>query len=102
MQASRDYIKYVKRGYSRITQLNSFKVRKGAMEPSAAVDLNKKLDGRKPHSLEIFLEYVGLNESEFQDILKSMAIPPYEHDFTSDQMSDIPWDFDQWYREDNR
>ena len=102
MQASRDYIKYVKRGYSRITQLNSFKVRKGVMTPDQARLLNEELDGRKPRSLQVFLEYVGLTEPEFQEIVSGMAIPPYNHDFETDQLSDPVWDFDQWYREDNR
>lgn len=101
MQASRDYIKYIKRGYSRITQLNSFRVRKGRMTPEEAIESNRLYDGRKPESLKIFLEYVGLTESEFQLIASKMAIPPYEHDFTNDQPAESVWDFDQWYREDN-
>ena len=102
MQASRDYIKYIKRGYSRVTQLNSFKVRKGVMSTEEALELNRKYDGRKPESLEIFLEYVGLTEQEFNMIASSMSIPPYVHDFADDTQSEKPWDFDQWYREDNR
>ena len=99
MQASRDYIKFVKRGYSRVTQLNAFKVRKGAMSSSEALSLNDKYDGRKPHSLQIFLEYVGLTEVEFREILSTLSIPPYQHDFDQDELSDMPWDFDQWFRE---
>lgn len=102
MQASRDYIKYVKRGYSRISQLNAIKVRKGNMTPAEAQRINEELDGRKPESLEIFLEYVGLTENEFNEIVKSMTIPPYEHDFSSDIKSEKAWDYDMWYREDNR
>jgi len=102
MQATRDYIKYVKRGYSRVTQLNSFRVRKGSMSTEEAFSLNEIYDGRKPQSLQLFLEYVGLSEQEFQDIVLSMSIPPYEHDFSQDKLADSVWDFDQWYREDNR
>lgn len=101
MQASRDYIKFVKRGYSRVTQLNAFKVRKGSMSAEEALRLNSQYDGRKPHSLQIFLEYVGLTEDEFREILSSLSIPPYQHDFDHDEMSDMPWDFDQWFREDS-
>ena len=32
---------------------------------------------KKPESLKIFLEYVGLTEKEFYEITTSMAIPPY-------------------------
>ena len=102
MQASRDYIKYIKRGYSRISQLNAIKVRKGVLKPDEAKELNERLDGRRPKSLDIFLEYVGLTEDEFNKIAKSMSIPPYEHNFDEDIESDTVWDFDTWYREDNR
>ena len=99
MQATRDYIKYIKRGYSRVTQLNAFRVRKGELTPAEAVSLNAEYDGKKPESLKIFLEYVGLTESEFQKITSSLAISPYEHDFEKDKQADPVWDFDQWYRE---
>ena len=99
MQATRDYIKFIKRGYSRVTQLNAFRVRKGELTPEEALELNEKYDGRKPESLKIFLEYVGLTESEFQRISSSLAISPYEHNFNEDKVAEKVWDFDQWYRE---
>ena len=52
MQATRDYIKYIKRGYSRVTQLNAFRVRKGELTPAEAVKLNAEYDGKKPESLK--------------------------------------------------
>lgn len=102
MQGTRDYIKYIKRGYSRVAQINAFDVRSNRLSTSEAKKLSEKYDGRKPPSLEIFLEYMGLSEEEFNKIVKGMAIPPYDHDF--DAKGDAPrvWDFDQWYREDNR
>ncbi len=102
MQGSRDYIKFIKRGYSRVAQINAFHVRNGRMTSEEALKLSQEYDGRRPPSLDIFLEYVGLTETEFNEIVKGMAIPPYEHDF--DLRGDAPkvWDFDQWYREDNR
>ena len=102
MQATRDYIKFIKRGYSRITQLNSFKTRKNILTTEEASQINRALDGVKPQSLEIFLEYVGLTEEEFQELTTSMSVYPYEHDFSSERIADKPWDFDDWYREDNR
>jgi hypothetical protein len=102
MQGTRDYIKFVKRGYSRVSQINAFHVRNGRMTPEQARQLNAEHDGRKPPSLEIFLEYVGLTEAEFNEIVKGMAIPPYEHDFDDDTLAERTWDFDQWYRENNR
>ena len=102
MQGVRDYIKYLKRGYSRVAQINAFHVRAGRMLPEEALRLDEEFDGRKPHSLEIFLEYVGLTEGEFNEIVAQMVIPPYEPDFTNMHQAEKIWDFDQWYREDNR
>jgi N-acetyl sugar amidotransferase len=100
MQGTRDYIKYLKRGYGRVTQINSFHVRSGRMKPEEAAKINQELDGRKPHSLELFLEYVGLTEDEFNEIVGQMVIPPHEPNFNMPPTKK-PWDFDNWYRENN-
>jgi hypothetical protein len=102
MQGTRDYIKYLKRGYSRVAQINAFHVRSGRMQPEEASRLNAEFDGRKPHSLEVFLEYVGLTEQEFNQIVGQMVIPPHQPDFTNIPKTAKAWDFEQWYREDNR
>ena len=102
MQGTRDYIKFIKRGYSRVTQANALRVRAGRMTPEEAFDLNERFDGVKPASLEVFLEYVGLTEDEFNEIVKSMSVSPYDHDFSEVNLGERLWDMDEWYREDNR
>ena len=102
MQGTRDYIKYLKRGYSRVAQINAFKVRQGTLTPEQAEEINREFDGRKPESLQIFLEYVGLTESEFNQFIDSNVIPPYSPSYDSTKIADKPWDFDSWPREDNR
>ena len=72
MQGTRDYIKYLKRGYSRVAQINAFKVRQGTLTPEQAEKINREFDGRKPESLQIFLEYVGLTETEFNQFILSL------------------------------
>ena len=54
MQASRDYIKYVKRGYSRVSQMNALRVRKGAMTPEEAIKLNEEFDEEARITKNIF------------------------------------------------
>jgi N-acetyl sugar amidotransferase len=102
MQGSRDYIKFIKRGYSRVAQINAFHVRNGRMTTEEAEKINTEFDGQRPPSLEIFLEYMGLTEAEFNEIVKATAIPPYEHDFAANKTAKPTWDILQWYREDNR
>ena len=99
MQASRDYVKWLKRGYSRMTQINSQLVRNGKIDPKKAKILNEKYDGLKPESLEIFLDYVGLEEKEFNEIIENMVIPPHKPNFNQNNVAKKTWDFDKWYRE---
>jgi len=65
MQGMRDYIKYLKRGYSRVSQMVAIDLRNNRISKEHAAHLVKNYEGKKPPSLDIFLEYVGLTESEF-------------------------------------
>lgn len=98
MQGPRDYIKFTKRGYSRLSQITSFDIRTGRMDRETAEKLVTK-EGLRPHSVDILLEYMGMSKEEFESILKDHSIPPYIHDFENEKMAEKTWDFDQWYRE---
>jgi N-acetyl sugar amidotransferase len=100
MQGTRDYIKYCKRGYSRISQMMAFDIRNGRMTIAEAQKYYA-LEGRKPPSLKIFLEYMGLTETEFKDIVQRTEVSPYQHDYSRNETAEKTWDFDLWYREDN-
>ena len=54
MQGTRDYIKFLKRGYSRVAQINAFHVRGGRMSSEKAFEMNAEFDGRKPHHWRFF------------------------------------------------
>lgn len=100
MQGIRDYIKYVKRGYSRVSQMVTLDIRHGRLTRPEAVELVKKFEGKKPRTLPIFLDYLGLTEDEFNDIIIKTAVPPYKHDFKSKQELTPPIsDIGQCYRE---
>lgn len=101
MQGTRDYIKFLKRGYSRCTQISAFHIRNGRIDANQAWP-HIEAEGKRPPSLQIFLEYMGLTEAEFNEIVKATAVPPYEHDYTHVEEGKKTWDFDRWYREDNR
>jgi N-acetyl sugar amidotransferase len=98
MQGVRDYIKFLKRGYSRVTQMTALDLRNGRISMEKAKELIGTYEGRKPPSLELFLEYLGLSEEEFNGIVAKTVVPPFKPDF------DAPYapkthDFDDWYRE---
>ena len=101
MQGVRDYIKYLKRGYSRVTQMTVLDIRNGRMNKDEADKLISEYEGKKPPSLEIFLEYIGMDELEFNDIVKKTVVPPNKPDFLKNEWSDKTWDFDNLYREES-
>ena len=101
MQGTRDYIKYLKRGYSRVTQIVNFEIREGRMDVSEGKKLIEKFDGNKPYSLELFLDYMGIDEEEFNRIITKQIVPPHDPDFEKIPMGEKMGDFEEWYRENN-
>lgn len=99
MQGVRDYIKYLKRGYSRVTQMTVLDLRNARMTKAEAEELIYKYEGKKPPSLEVFLEYVDLDEQEFNEIVSKTVVPPNKPEFNSNEWSPKTWDFDNMYRE---
>ncbi|MEP9357625.1 N-acetyl sugar amidotransferase [Sphingomonas sp. KR3-1] len=101
MQGMRDYIKYLKRGYSRVSQMVALDLRNGRITKEHGQELVDQFEGRKPPSLELFLDYVGLSESEFNEIVGNTVVPPNKPDFQKNEWAPKTWDFDRWYREDS-
>ena len=99
MQGVRDYLKYLKRGYSRVTQMTALDIRNGRLEKAEADRLVAEWEGRKPPSLELFLEYLDMSESEFNEIVGKLAVPPYQPDYQVIKWGKRTPDFDRWYRE---
>ncbi len=101
MQGVRDYIKFIKRGYTRPAHLASIDIRNGRMERGDAMVLIKQYEGKKPQSLLIFLDFIGITEKEFYDIALSHQVSPWEFDMDSTKFdSKRMKDFDAWYKGD--
>ncbi|NCY20335.1 N-acetyl sugar amidotransferase [bacterium] len=98
MQGVRDYIKYLKRGYGRVTQMTALDLRNGRISMAKAQDLIKSFEGKKPPSLAIFLEYLGITEDEFNRIIRKTVVPPHIPDFSASEAPKTS-DFSSWYRE---
>jgi hypothetical protein len=99
MQGVRDYIKFLKRGYSRVSQMTALDIRNGRMTKDEADQLVETWEGKKPASLQIFLEYLDLTEEEFNAIVAKLVVPPFEPDFKAIEQGEKTPDFDTWYRE---
>jgi N-acetyl sugar amidotransferase len=99
MQGVRDYIKYIKRGYTRPAHLATIDIRNGRMSRKEGMEMVEKYEGKKPASLEIFLKFIGLTEEEFNAIAMSHMVSPYEHDPSKITPGKKLHDFDQWSQE---
>jgi len=102
MQGMRDYIKYLKRGYGRVSQMTALDLRNGRIAKEYADKLIADYEGRKPPSLQLFLEYLGLSEDQFNQIVAKTVVPPFEPDFEGMEYAPKTHDFDRWYREDEQ
>ena len=80
MQGVRDYIKFIKRGYGRTAHLASIDVRNDRLTRDEGLRLVAEYDGKRPASLDLFLEYSGLNEDEFHRIAMSHRVEPWRAD----------------------
>lgn len=99
MQGVRDYIKFIKRGYSRPSHLVALDVRNGRLSKEEGKSLVQQYEGRRPPSLDLFLDFVGLSEAEFMEIAMGHQVSPYVHDPAATLPGERTSDFDQWHRE---
>jgi N-acetyl sugar amidotransferase len=95
MKGVRDYLKFLKRGYSRTAHLTSLDIRNGRMTRKRALELVEEHDGKRPASLDVFLRYVDITEDEFHDIAKSHAVAPWVCDHGTLKQGAPLHDFDQ-------
>jgi N-acetyl sugar amidotransferase len=95
MQGVRDYIKYRKRGYSRVSHLMALELRKGAIDQENAKEIVSKYEGKRPASLDVFLNMLGISETDFETIIREHRVDPWD-DQVLVQIGKRPHDFDLW------
>ena len=76
MQGSRDFSKFLKRGFGRTSHLVSIDLRNKRIDRKKAIDLVKKYDGKKPKTLKLLLKILDINENEYFNIIKKHVVYP--------------------------
>ncbi len=99
MQGVRDYIKFIKRGYSRPSHLVALDVRNDRMSKEQGQHFIEQYEGRRPPSLDLFLNFMGMTEEEFIEVAMSHQVSPYRHDPARTTDGDKTPDFDRWSRD---
>lgn len=70
MPGVHDYSKFLKRGFGRTTDHASSDVRAGLLTREEGFELIKRIDSKRPHALDEYLQVTGYTEEEFRKILK--------------------------------
>ena len=79
LQGTRDYLRFIKRGYSRTNQRANLEIRQGRVSRADAEQMIQ-YDAQRPASLDLVLEYMGMDEAEFHRVAENHAIYPHVHD----------------------
>lgn len=102
MQGTRDFIKYLKRGYGRTTHLTSIDIRNDRLKREEALELAKIYDGKKPKSLDLFLKMINISENEFYEIVSKHVIAPHKimtkEEFKRSSTNIVPKDLEDWLK----
>lgn len=95
----RDWLKYIKRGFGRTAHLASVDIRNGRMTREQAMQYIKEFDGKRPASLDYFLEIMGLSEDEFMGLALRNLVSPWKfskEDAQNAKKGKPLWDQKQW------
>jgi N-acetyl sugar amidotransferase len=95
MQGMRDFLKYSKRGYARTTHLTSIEIRNGRMSRDSAEELVEEYEGKRPYSMNLFLEFLNLSEDELFEILSTKKVEPWDGKIPV-SIGKRPHDFQDW------
>ena len=98
MQGVRDYLKFIKRGFGRTNHLANIDIRNKRMTRDEGWALAEEYDGKRPASLDFFLDFLQITEDEFLELAMKHQVSPHEHriEFVKDG-APLP-DMNQWDR----
>lgn len=79
LQGVQDYLKYIKRGYGRMSHLASIDIRNGRLTREKAIKMLDEWEGLRPASLDILLKWLNISEKEFYEITIRHSVKPWKH-----------------------
>jgi N-acetyl sugar amidotransferase len=96
VQGVRDYLKFIKRGMGRTNHLANIDIRNGRLTREEGERLQEQYDGKRPASLDEFLEYLNMDEEEFLDIAMQHQVYPWRFDPARVERGEKLPDQDEW------
>ncbi|OGJ60104.1 ATPase [Candidatus Peribacteria bacterium RIFCSPHIGHO2_01_FULL_55_13] len=76
-QGIQDYLKWLKRGMSRMTHLASIDIRNGRMTREEGLKMVETYEGYRPASLDVFLKAIDMSDEEFHRIAALHVVAPH-------------------------
>jgi N-acetyl sugar amidotransferase len=98
MQGVRDYLKFIKRGFGRTNHLANIDIRNKRMSRDDGFRLAMAYDGKRPASLDVFLEFLEISEDEFMQMALKHQVSPHVHDPSAVPVGAPLPDMPQWDR----
>jgi N-acetyl sugar amidotransferase len=98
MQGVRDYLKFIKRGFGRTNHLANIDIRNKRLSREDGWQMAQEYDGKRPASLDIFLEFLQISEEEFLELAMKHQVSPHEHRIEFVQNGAPLPDMNQWDR----
>ncbi len=95
-QGVRDYCKYIKRGHGRTNHLACIDIRNGELDRETGMEMSLRYDGKRPASLDYFLQICDITEDEFVDILTKNQVANWGFDRNNVPMGEPLHDMDEW------
>lgn len=96
MQGVQDYLKFIKRGYGRMSHLASIDIRNGRLTRDKAIKMVEEWEGKRPASLDVFLKWLDMSEDEFYTIALRHTVSPWKHDPKTSPRGKELWDQKLW------
>jgi len=98
MQGVRDYLKFIKRGFGRTNHLANIDIRNKRLSREEGWAMAQEHDGKRPASLDFFLDFLQISEDEFLELAMKHQVSPSEFhiEFVKDGKP-LP-DMNQWDR----
>lgn len=92
----RDYLLFIKKGFGRTAHLVSIDIRDQRLSREEGLKLAEEYDGKRPASMNWFLNMLGITEKEFMDIALKHITPSHVFDSTKVKHGKKLWDQDMW------
>ena len=97
-QGVRDYLKFIKRGMGRTNHLANIDIRNNRMTREQGEALVRQYDGKRPPSLDLFLDYLELSEEQFIGMAMKHEVSPWQFSPNQVEPGKVMPDMDKWDR----